>query len=43
MLFDLGSANGTFVNGKRVETPQALADDDAVRFGEVEFIFKQLT
>lgn len=43
MLFDLGSANGTFVNGKRVEAPVALVDGDVVRFGEVEFSFKQLT
>jgi VWFA-related protein len=43
MLFDLGSANGTFVNGKRIDVPEALADGDTVRFGEVEFTFKQLT
>lgn len=43
MLFDLGSANGTFVNGKRVETPVALAENDVVKFGELEFMFKQLS
>jgi len=43
MLYDLGSANGTFVNGKRIDAPEALADGDTVRFGEVEFAFKQLT
>lgn len=43
MLFDLGSANGTFVNGQRVEQPYALTDGDVVRFGEVETVFKQLT
>ncbi len=43
MLFDLGSANGTFVNGAKVEAPVVLADGDTVRFGEAEFTFKQLT
>lgn len=43
LLFDLGSANGTFVNGQRVEQPVALAENDVVRFGEVEFTFKQLS
>ncbi len=43
MLFDLGSANGTFVNGQKVEQPRALADGDVVRFGEVEVVFRQLT
>lgn len=43
LLFDLGSANGTFVNGQKVEGPATLADGDVVRFGEVEYIFRQLT
>ncbi len=43
MLFDLGSANGTFVNGQKVEQPRPLSDGDVVRFGEVEMVFKQLT
>lgn len=43
LLFDLGSANGTFVNGAKVEAPVVLADGDTVRFGEAEFTFKQLT
>ncbi len=43
MISDLGSANGTFVNGQPVEAPVALAENDVVRFGEVEFTFKQLS
>ena len=43
LLFDLGSANGTFVNDQRVEQPITLAENDVVRFGEVAFIFKQLS
>ena len=32
-LIDLGSANGTIVNGKRVLIPYALADSDVIRLG----------
>lgn len=42
MLFDLGSANGTFVNDAKVADPVALKDGDVVRFGELEFLFKRL-
>ena len=35
---DLGSRNGTFVNGKRVER-QELKDGDSVRFAAIEFQF----
>ena len=30
---DLGSTNGTFVNGKRIYTPQALQHEDQIRIG----------
>jgi pSer/pThr/pTyr-binding forkhead associated (FHA) protein len=43
LLFDLGSANGTYVNDQPVEEPVALQDGDRVRFGEVELIFRQLS
>ncbi len=33
MLSDLGSSNGTFVNGRRVEQPESLKDGDRVQFG----------
>ncbi len=39
---DLGSANGTFVNGARV-TEQELAGDDRIRIGNVEFRFKAMS
>ncbi|HEU4997198.1 MAG TPA: trypsin-like peptidase domain-containing protein [Gemmatimonadaceae bacterium] len=35
MLHDVGSTNGTLVNGKKIETPTALGDGDHVRFGVV--------
>lgn len=41
-IYDLGSANHTFVNDRQVIEPVALADGDVVRFGELEFVFKRL-
>jgi FHA domain len=41
-LFDLGSANGTFVNDQRVRDPIALEDGMTVRFGEAEYVFKRI-
>jgi hypothetical protein len=34
---DLGSSNGTFVNGVRIEGTRQLADGDRVRFGNTEW------
>ncbi len=39
---DLDSANGTYVNGVRV-TEQELSGDDAVRVGDVDFVFKAIS
>jgi pSer/pThr/pTyr-binding forkhead associated (FHA) protein len=36
---DLGSTDGTYVNGKRVSS-EDLADDDSLRMGRVNFRFK---
>jgi len=36
---DLGSRNGTFVNGEKISAPTALADNDVIRFGRMIFIF----
>ncbi|MGH1345389.1 MAG: FHA domain-containing protein [Nannocystales bacterium] len=33
LLSDLGSSNGTFVNGRRVNEPESLKDGDRIRFG----------
>jgi VWFA-related protein len=41
-LYDLGSANHSFVNEKPVTDPVVLKDGDVVRFGELEFLFKRL-
>jgi VWFA-related protein len=42
LVFDIGSANGTFVNGQRIEEPCKLQSGDTVRFGEVEFVFTKV-
>lgn len=36
---DLGSKNGTFVNGRRIEAPEPLRNRDIVGAGTVTFIF----
>jgi RsiW-degrading membrane proteinase PrsW (M82 family) len=38
-LYDLGSSNGTFINGKRV-TEAKLQDGCEVRFGRAAFVFR---
>ncbi|MBD0317462.1 MAG: FHA domain-containing protein [Thermoleophilia bacterium] len=39
-LVDLGSTNGTFVNGERMNGRRRLRDGDAVRIGETELRFE---
>ena len=36
---DLASANGTFVNGRRLRLRHALASGDLIRVGSTEFVF----
>jgi len=38
---DLGSTNGTFVNGVRIDRPRKLAPGDVVRAGETELRFEE--
>lgn len=40
VLFDLGSANGSFVNGIKVEGSHALANQDRVQFGDTVYLFQ---
>lgn len=37
---DLGSTNGTFVEGKRVNAPQTLEDGDVIRIGDARVTFR---
>ncbi len=39
ILEDLGSTNGTFLNGERVLNPVELRDEDRIRVGDVSFVF----
>lgn len=39
-LEDLGSKNGTHVNGRRITTPARLADGDEIGLGAVSLTFR---
>lgn len=39
MITDLGSRNGTFLNGRRLISPTELHEGDRIRLGSVEFAF----
>lgn len=39
ILEDLGSTNGTWLNGERILNPVELRDDDRIRIGDVTFVF----
>ena len=43
ILRDLGSTNGTLVNGKRIVTEQLLAPGDLVQIGPVVFEFRDVS
>lgn len=40
MLKDLGSANGTYLNGARVERDETLRTGDRIRLGDTEIVFE---
>src|ERR1051325_11308769 len=40
-LIDLGSSNGTFLNGRRLHPPVRLCDQDQITIGDRLFIFHQ--
>lgn len=41
VLEDLGSTNGTYLNGEPVRGPQPLHDGDRIRIGDSEFTFER--
>jgi pSer/pThr/pTyr-binding forkhead associated (FHA) protein len=43
VLEDLGSKNGTFVHGQRVEGPVRLADGDEIRIGAFQLTYRILS
>jgi phosphoserine phosphatase RsbU/P len=40
MLKDLGSANGTYLNGSRVDRDEVLKGGDRIRLGDTEIVFE---
>jgi pSer/pThr/pTyr-binding forkhead associated (FHA) protein len=38
-LEDLNSANGTFLNGERIEDVAKLSNGDIIKVGNIEFLF----
>jgi pSer/pThr/pTyr-binding forkhead associated (FHA) protein len=42
LVFDIGSANGTFVNDEQIDEPCRLENGDVVRFGDAEFVFTRV-
>jgi DNA-binding winged helix-turn-helix (wHTH) protein len=42
VLEDLGSKNGTFLRGERIQTPVKLADEDLITIGPASMIFRVL-
>ena len=42
LVFDVGSANGTFVNDEQIKEPHRLDSGDLVRFGDAEFVFTKV-
>ncbi|HRQ40235.1 MAG TPA: FHA domain-containing protein [Chloroflexota bacterium] len=40
LLEDLGSTNGTFLNGERIHGPMQLRDGDQIKVGDVVFTFR---
>jgi len=42
VVWDLGSTNGTYVNGKRIRQATVLEENDLVKIGETVFVVKLL-
>ncbi len=40
LLEDLGSKNGTFVRGRRIQKPARLADRDVIKIGPASMVFR---
>jgi DNA-binding winged helix-turn-helix (wHTH) protein len=43
VLEDLGSKNGTWLNGRSIEAPAELADGDEIRLGSAPLVFRART
>ena len=43
VLWDCGSKNGTFVNGKRITCATTLQENDQIKIGDITFVIKILS
>jgi hypothetical protein len=41
-IYDLGSSNGTYVNGDRIADTTPVSDGDVLSFGDAAFVFRML-
>ena len=41
-IFDTGSLNGTFLNGKKIANPKKLEDGDEIKIANITMIFKKI-
>lgn len=41
-LIDIGSLNGTYLNGKKLKSPRKIEDGDKIKFADIQFIFKKI-
>src|SRR6185436_10207629 len=39
-LHDFGSANGVYLNGRRLKDPELLTDSDKIQLGKRQFVFR---
>jgi pSer/pThr/pTyr-binding forkhead associated (FHA) protein len=40
VLEDLGSRNGTWLRGERIDSPRVLSDGDEIRLGRIPMVFR---
>ncbi len=40
MIEDLGSRNGTYVGGERIEKPRPLANGEKIKIGAASLVFR---
>ena len=38
---DMGSTNGTYLNGRQLERPQQLSESDSIRIGDTEYRYQE--
>lgn len=43
ILWDCGSKNGTFINGKRITCATTLQENDLIKIGDISFVIKMLS